>query len=36
MDGKRIREYNGNNLMLPIHPNRAKTEKEKAKLLKGY
>ncbi len=34
MDGIRMREYNGNNLMLPIHPNRAKTEKEKARLLK--
>jgi integrase len=34
MNGKRIREYNGNNLCLPIHPNKAKTEKEKARLLK--
>jgi integrase len=29
-----MREYNGNNLKLPIHPNRAKTEKEKSRLLK--
>lgn len=34
LDGTRMREYNGNNLMLPIHPNRAKTEKEKSRLLK--
>jgi integrase len=34
MDGMRMREYNGNNLMLPIHPNRAKSEGEKSRLLK--
>jgi len=33
-DGIRMREYNGNNLKLPIHSNRAKPEKEKARLLK--
>ncbi|RZL46015.1 MAG: hypothetical protein EOP00_16315 [Pedobacter sp.] len=34
LDGKRIREYNGNNLLLSIHPNRAKSEKEKNRLFK--
>jgi len=34
IDGKRIKEYNGNNLNLPIHPNRAKSNKEKNRLLK--
>jgi len=34
MNGKRIREYNGNNLNLPIHQNRAKNVKEKNRLLK--
>jgi integrase len=34
LDGKRIREYNGNNLLLSIHPNRATSEKEKNRLFK--
>lgn len=34
LNGTRIREYNGNNLNLSIHPNRASSEKEKSRLLK--
>jgi hypothetical protein len=34
MNGKRFREYNGNNLQLKIYPNRSKSIKEKVRLLK--
>ena len=32
-DGERIREYNGNRLSLPIHPNRSTTNSERNKVL---
>lgn len=32
-NGERIREYNGNSLNLPIHPNRSTTNSERNKVL---